>query len=207
VQDVLMVGGSTLLPGVFPLFEHRFGRDAVRAFQPFEAVAYGAAALAADRITGSDHIIHDYAIRTRDPATGEHRYDVVVPRGTRFPTAEPTWRRKLVPTCARGEPERYFKLVICEIGRAHDEDPTFAWDQRGQLHRMGSEGAPERIIVALNEDNPTLGQLDPPHAPGDTRARLEVSFGVSEDRWLTARVIDLHEDRVLMQDETVVRLL
>jgi hypothetical protein len=72
---------------------------------------------------------------------------------------------------------------------------------------MGSEGAPERIIVALNEDNPTLGQLDPPHAPGDTRARLEVSFGVSEDRWLTARVIDLHEDRVLMQDETVVRLL
>ena len=47
LDDVLMVGGSTLLPGVYPFFEERFGRGRVRAWQPFEAVAYGAAAYAA----------------------------------------------------------------------------------------------------------------------------------------------------------------
>lgn len=207
VQDVLMVGGSTLLPGVFPLFEERFGRDRVRAWQPFEAVAYGAAALAADRITGSDHIVHDYAIRTRDAGSGDHRYDVVVPRGTRFPTGAPLWKRQLVPTCARGEPESYFKLVVCEIGRAHDEDPLFAWDERGKLHRLGGKDGADALVVPLNADNPTLGTLTPPHKPGDTSPRLEVSFGVNADRWLTANVYDLQTRRYLMEDETVVRLL
>ncbi|MDD9938213.1 MAG: Hsp70 family protein [Myxococcales bacterium] len=207
VQDVLMVGGSTLLPGVFPLFEERFGRDRVRAWQPFEAVAYGAAALAADRITGSDHIVHDYAIRTRDAANGEHRYNVVVPRGTRFPTAEPLWKRQLVPTCARGEAESYFKLVVCEIGRAHDEDPLFAWDERGKLHRLGGDHGSDALVVPLNADNPTLGTLAPPHQPGDTSPRLEVSFGINADRWLTANVYDLQTKRFLMEGETVVRLL
>jgi len=206
VQDVLMVGGSTLLPGVFPLFEERFGRDRVRAWQPFEAVAYGATALAADRITGSDHIIHDYAIRTRNVDSGGHDYSVVVPRGTQFPTKTPLWKRQLVPTCARGEPESYFKLVVCELGRAHDEDPTFAWDDRGTLHRLG-KGEPQALIVPLNEDNPTLGTLDPPQSPGDTRPRLEIAFGVDDNRWLTATVYDLHRKTFLMEGETVVRLL
>jgi molecular chaperone DnaK (HSP70) len=206
VQDVLMVGGSTLLPGVFPLFEERFGRDRVRAWQPFEAVAYGAAALAAGRIAGSDHIVHDYAIRTRTPGARDYRHDVVVPRGTRFPTAQPLWKRQLVPICARGEPESYFKLVVCEIGRAHDQDRSFAWDERGKLHRLGG-GGQDAIVVPLNEDNPTLGVLDPPHTPGDARPRLEVSFGVNADRWLTASVYDLQRRRFLMEDETVVRLL
>ena len=43
-DDVLMVGGSTLLPGVFPYFEDRFGRDRVRAWHPFHAVVTGVSA-------------------------------------------------------------------------------------------------------------------------------------------------------------------
>jgi molecular chaperone DnaK (HSP70) len=38
VEEVLLVGGSTLLPGVFPMLEGRFGRPRLRAWQPFEAV-------------------------------------------------------------------------------------------------------------------------------------------------------------------------
>ena len=45
--DVLVVGGSTLLPGVFPRLERRFDRRRLRAWQPFEAVAFGAASFAA----------------------------------------------------------------------------------------------------------------------------------------------------------------
>ena len=46
IEDVLLVGGSTLLPGFFSWFEERFERRRVRAWQPFEAVAYGAAVFA-----------------------------------------------------------------------------------------------------------------------------------------------------------------
>ena len=201
VDDVLLVGGSTLLPGVYPSFEARFGRDRVRAWQPFEAVAFGAAVFAADRAAPADFIVHDYALLTYDAATGAPEHTVVVPRGTRFPTGPAFWTRKLVPTCARGEPESVFKLVICELGAA--DAAAVTWDANGQAH-LGADGAQ---VVELNAANPTLGQLNPPHAPRDSTPRLEISLGVNAERWLCATVLDLRTKRSLMRDTPVVRLL
>jgi molecular chaperone DnaK (HSP70) len=208
VTDVLMVGGSTLLPGVYSRFETRFGRDKVRGWQPFEAVAHGACVLAAGGFTHSDFIVHDYAFVTHDPSTNERQYNVIVPRGTRFPTGADFWKRQLVPTCSLGEPETIFKLLICEMGRAEAGQRSFAWDAAGRLHKLGGrDGGPERLIVPLNESSPALGRLDPPHSPSDRRPRLELSFGVSADRWLCATVLDLSTRKLLMRDEPVVRLL
>jgi molecular chaperone DnaK len=208
IEDVLMVGGSTLLPDVFTTFEARFGRSRVRAWQPFEAVAYGACAYSAGRIRHADFIVHDYALLTYHPRTGEPEYTVIVPRGTRFPTAPDLWKRQLVPTCALGEPERFFKLVVCEIGDG-GEERTFGWDEQGILHKLGGQGggAEERLVVRLNETNPTLGNLSPPHPPSDRRPRLELSFGVNAERWLCGTVVDLWSKKHLMRDEPVVRLL
>jgi molecular chaperone DnaK (HSP70) len=208
VDEVLMVGGSTLLPEVFTHFEERFGRDRVRAWQPFEAVAYGACAYAAEAFSQSDFIVHDYAFVTYDPDTHDRRYTTIVPRGTRIPTARDFWTRKLVPTCSLGEPERMFKLVICELGRAADEgERAFVWDEGGRLHKLGGKGGEDLLVVELNQSNPTLGRLDPPHAPRDRKPRLQISFGVNSDRWLCAHVVDLKTDKVLLSDEPVVRLL
>ena len=63
------------------------------------------------------------------------------------------------------------------------------------------------VIVPLNANNPALGVLDPPHAPDDRQARLDVAFGVDEDRWLVATVRDLRTGRLLMQGQAVARLL
>jgi len=203
IDDVLMVGGSTLLPDVYRLFEARFGRGRVRAWQPFEAVVYGATVFAAGRTVPADFIVHDYALLTYGLDSKEPEYTVVVPRGTSFPTRPDFWKRKLVPTCALGEPERIFKLVICELG---SKGSGFVWDAEGRLHR---EGASEdrRLIVKLNEANPALGRLDPPHAPSDKRPRLEIGFGIDAERWLCATVRDLRTGRSLMVAEPVVRLL
>jgi molecular chaperone DnaK (HSP70) len=206
IDDVLMVGGSTLLPGVYPLVEERFGRDRVRAWQPFDAVAYGASVFAQGAFTQSDFIVHDYAFVTYDPKTHDKQYTVIVPRGTRFPTASTFWKRQLVPTCTLGEPERLFKLVICELGSS-ETDHRYAWDGSGNLHRLSKTNANEPLVVALNESSPTLGTLDPPHAPEDRRPRLEISFGVNADRWLHATVRDLKTRRTLMAEQPVVRLL
>lgn len=215
VEDVLMVGGSTLLPGVYPLFEERFGRDAVRAWQPFEAVAFGACAFAADVSAQSDYIVHDYAFVTHDIETHQKRYAKIVPQGTRFPTPMDFWKRPLVPTCSLGTPETIFKLVICELGKKHGDGRRFVWDREGQLHKVGSEAAegeqqkPEddTLIIPLNESNPTLGYLRPPHPPGDKRPRLEIAFGVNADRWLCATVYDLRSKKFMMREQPVIRLL
>jgi molecular chaperone DnaK (HSP70) len=198
IDDVVMVGGSTLLPEVYPLFERRFGRARVRAWQPFEAVAYGAAVFAAGRAVPTDFIVHDYALLTFALSSKEPEHTVVIPRGTPFPTPPSFWKRQFVPTCALGEPESLFKLVICEVGAAHD---GFVWDSEGRVHRD------EAVVVKLNEANPALGRLDPPHSPSDKKPRLEIGFGVNSDRWLCATVRDLKTGKALMSAEPVVRLL
>ncbi|MBI3273011.1 MAG: Hsp70 family protein [Planctomycetes bacterium] len=209
VDEVLMVGGSTLLPGIYPLFEARFGRSRVRAWQPFEAVAYGACVYSANAYTQSDFIIHDYAFVTHDAQTHKPEYTVIVPRGTRFPTGGDFWKRKLIPTCSLGEPETMFKLVIAEIGSNWGgNERHFVWDAAGALHTLGARrDGDERIIVPLNESNPALGRLDPPHSPSDRAPRLEICFGVNDERWLCATVLDLKTRRWLMREEPVVRLL
>lgn len=207
IEDVLLVGGSTLLPGFFSWFEERFERRRVRAWQPFEAVAYGAAAFAGDRMNALDFIVHDYALVTHDPKTGNAQHTVIVPRGTRFPTSPELWKRQLVPTCALGEPENLFKLLICEVSRADGDERRFVWDASGDMHKVGGAGGDAQVVVPLNEASPTLGYLDPPHSPRDRRPRLEIAFGVSAERWLIATVRDLLTQRELMREEPVVRLV
>jgi molecular chaperone DnaK (HSP70) len=207
VDDVLMVGGSTLLPNVFSSLEERFGRHRVRAWQPFEAVAFGAASYAAERYAQLDFVVHDYAFVTHDPKTREPVYNVVVPRGTRFPTAPDLWKSQVVPTCSLGTPENVFKLVICEIGRG-DGGRRYVWDAAGDLYAVGGKAARDgQVVVPLNEASPVLGHLDPPHLPRDRRPRLEISFGVDENRWLVASVLDLLTRKKLMERQPVVRLL
>jgi molecular chaperone DnaK (HSP70) len=207
VDEVLLVGGSTLLPGVFQIVEERFGRRKLRAWQPFEAVAHGAVCFAAERFTQLDFIVHDYAFVTHDAATGEPRHTIVVPRGTRFPTPPDLWKRQVVPTCSLGEPETVFKLVICEVARDDGQARSFVWDAAGTLHKVGGEGGEGTVVVPLNEAAPALGYLDPPHRPGDRRPRLEIAFGVNAERWLVATVLDLATRRLLMDAEPVVKLV
>jgi molecular chaperone DnaK len=207
VEDVLLVGGSTLLPGFFAWFEERFERRRVRAWQPFEAVAYGAACFAGDRMDTLDFIVHDYAFVTHDPKTGEAQHTVIVPRGTRFPTSPELWKRQLVPTCALGEPESLFKLLICEVSKGDGDQRRFVWDAAGDAHKVGGPSGEAQVVVPLNETSPTLGYLDPPHSPRDRRPRLEIAFGVSSERWLIATVRDLLTQRELMREEPVVRLV
>ena len=106
-----------------------------------------------------------------EPLTNTWRTDPSVPRGTRIPTEPNLWRRRLVPTCSLGEPERIFKLVICEIGRNSGDERRFSWDADGQLRALGGEQSEGdiQLVVPLNESNPTLGTLNPPHPPSDQR--------------------------------------
>ncbi|MCG8457455.1 MAG: Hsp70 family protein [Holophagales bacterium] len=204
VDEVLLVGGSTLLPGVYARVEELFGRSRVRAWEPFEAVALGACVLSARRFTQSDVIFHDYAFVTHEPQTHEPQTTVIVPAGTRVPTPDPFWTGRVVPTCALGDLETLFKLVICEVARPR-EGTRFVRDRHGGLRKAGDESSV--VVVPLNESDPFLGRLDPPHEPGDRKPRLELSFAVDADRWLRATVDDLQTGKRLLESRQVVRLV
>jgi hypothetical protein len=205
IDDVLMVGGSTLLPEIYSITEERFGRDRVRAWQPFNAVAFGAAVYGSGKYHKSDYITHDYAFITYNIKTHDPEHNIIVPRGTKYPTQQDFWKRQLTPTCALGEPENIFKLVVCEIGTRHSFDQEFIWDRDGELHLI-DENTDENLIVPLNEDDPTLGYLKPPHYPSDKHARVEVSFYVNEEKWLCVNVRDLMTGKHLLIDKPVIRL-
>ncbi len=206
IKEVLMVGGSVLLPNIYSIVETRFGRDKVRAWKPFDAVAYGACAFSAEKLIKSDFITHDYAFKTYNKDSHKPEYHVIVPQGTSFPTVKDFWKRQLVPTCSLGEPETIFKLIICEIGRKYSTEQEFVWDSRGQLHsfKEGDNNTP--LIIPLNESNPALGTLNPPHSPKDKSARLQISFMVNEERWLCTNVYDIKTRKILLENSPVLRL-
>ncbi|MCG8478131.1 MAG: Hsp70 family protein [Spirochaetales bacterium] len=204
IATVLMVGGSSLLPGVYPRMEQAFGRAKVQAWQPFNAVSYGACQFGAQRVITSDFIVHDYAFVTHDAENYEPQYNVIIPRNTPFPTVEDFWKHRVVPTCAQGLPEKIFKLLVCEIGRNRSRYQEFHWDAQGAMHSL--EGEADRLIIPLNEDNPVLGTLNPPHQPGNREARLEIAFMINGEKWLCATVKDLLTGELLMQGEEVVQL-
>ncbi len=183
VDDVLLVGGSTLLPGVYPRIEARFERRRIRGWHPFEAVAYGGACFAADRIGMHDFIVHDYAFVTHDAKTGEAQHTIVVPRGTRFPTAPDLWKRQLVPTCALGEPESVFRLVICEVARAEGDGrrgvgcwaggrPAERLEPDPRLPRPAApgEGSPPAARDLLRRERGPVAHSDGPGPPDPPRA-------------------------------------
>jgi molecular chaperone DnaK (HSP70) len=204
IEDVLIVGGSSLLPKVYNIFEQRFGRQRIRAWQPFEAIAFGASAFSAGRVASSDYISHNYAFITYNKETKKPEYNIIVPEGTRYPTKKDLWKKKLIPSCSLGEPENRFKLVICEIGDKSDSR-QFVWDRYGRIQILNTD-TEEPLIIPLNESDPTLGYLDPPYLPSDNRPRLEVSFFINEERWLCTTVFDLLTKEILMDETPVIQL-
>ncbi len=206
ISDVVVVGGSTLLPGLYKQLEGYFGRARLRAWHPFEAIGYGAACFAAGKTRTSDFIVHDYALRTHDPVTHTAEYTVLVPRGTRFPTAPDFWRKSLVPTCALGEPESVFQLVVYELGPGVADGRQVQFDADGRARQL-RRGVREPGAVPLNASSPVIGTLDPPHPPGDSRPRLDLQIGVDADRWLCVTAIDLWSGRALMANRPIVQLV
>ena len=124
---------------------------------------------------------------------------MIVPRGTRFPTAPDLWKRQVVPTCALGEPETIFKLLICEVARGDGGERRFVWDAAGDLHKVGgASGDRRRWSCRSTRPAPPSATSIRRTRPRDRRPRLEIAFGVNAERWLVATVRDLLTQKELM---------
>lgn len=199
VDEVLLTGGSTLLPGVPAAVDAAFP-DAVVRHDPdllFTAVALGAARFAGG-VAVDDFIYHDYALAVQNPSTHAIEYELLVPRRTRYPSPELS-----VHFYADYEGMSEVRLHVCEIGRLGQT--LAAWQSRPNGKRYWEPHGPDEQaqVVDLNPADAPL-RLRP--VGRGTSPRLRVTYALNADRWLCATVEDLIGGTALKVNEPVVKL-
>ena len=197
IDAILLVGGSTLLPGVRELFERLFGPQRVHYWEPFEAVVKGAAVFGAG--FSVDQIIHhDYAVRVYSDQQQRPEYERLVRRNTGYPTPNGFETRYYAVT----EGQQQFRLPICEVG--YGGRLSLPWSKRmnGNEYWLPSGAEEGECVVTLNEGDAL--RLAPPGS--GAQARLRIDFTIDADRFLCATIHDLLKQRDLKTDERVVML-
>lgn len=199
LDAVLLTGGSTLLPGVRELFEKRFGASRVHYWEPFEAVVKGAAIFGAGYYV--DQIIHhDYAIRVYSDSAQCTEYELLIKRGTPYPTPE-AFQTRYYAVAPR---QQLFSLPVCEVGFAGRH--SIPWKRRGNGNDYWTPDPntteESECVVVLNEGDQL--RLTPPGQ--DSRARLRVDFAIDSERFLCATIHDLLRDRDIVTMARIHRL-
>lgn len=200
VDQVLLVGGSTLLPEVAAVVDAAFP-DAVVRHDPallFTAVALGAARFAGG-VPVDDHIYHDYALAVQNDLHSRVEYERLVPCRTRYPTSPNFAVRYYADFAGMTE----MRFGIREVGRLGQS--LVPWEERpnGSQYWSPAGAASEASLVELNPGDAPL--LLRPAGQG-TSPRLRVTFSVNADRWLCMTVDDLVRKESLRVEEPVVRL-
>ncbi len=200
VDEVLMVGGSTQLPGIPAVVDDFFPTSVVRHDREyvFTSVALGAARYAGG-VPVEDFAYHDYAIAVQDEVNHRVEYELVVPRRTRYPTAPDFAMRYYKDYQGMTE----VRFAVCEVGRL-GQAPV-KWERRpnGQLYWAATTDEEKAQVMELNPNDAALPLT--PTGQG-TNPRLRVTYSINEDRWLCSTVEDLVRKEFIRVDEPVVRL-
>jgi len=199
VDDVILEGGSTLLPEVREVVGEVLGRDKVREWLPFESVARGACIFARGAQV-EDFIYHDYALRVMRGGGTDPEYELLIPAGTQYPTPDDYVTRYYAPGF---DGQMEINLFICEVGRVAGR-PVEWQDRPGGTRYFAPRTQGERAFcICLNEADPSfpLSPVGKGSAP-----RLRVTYAVDANRWLCMTVHDLARKEDLKVRHPVVRL-
>lgn len=200
IDEVLLVGGSTLLPDVAAVVDAAFPRAVVRHDPTF---VFTAAALGAARFAGGlpvdDFVYHDYALAVQNEQTHAVEYELLIPRRTRYPTAPDFAVRYYADYAGMNE----MRFRICEVGRLGQIPVAWRSHSNGNRYWTPADETERRHVVALNPGDDPL----PLHPAGQgTSPRLRVTYAINADRWLCTTVEDLVRKQALKENEPVVRL-
>lgn len=199
IDEVLLTGGSTLLPEIPATVDAFFPGAVVRHDTEFvfKAVASGAARFAGG-VPVEDFVYHDYALAVQ-ASDQSVEYELLVPRRTRYPTVKDFAVRYYADYAGMEE----MRFRVCEIGRLGQR--AAAWVERpsGARYWQPSEASEKATVMELNPGDAPLPLQ--PHGVG-TSPRLRVTYRVDENRWLRMTVEDLVKKATLRIDEPVVRL-
>ena len=197
IEQVLLVGGSCLIPAVQQLIISYFGRTRVKLNKPFDAVAHGALALT-QLVQVEDYLRHSYAIRLWEPYAKTYSYFTLFEQGLKYP-------------CKRSEPlvlqvavegQREIRLDIGEVAQIGQAEVTY--DQRGRMTSSQLRRQDEYRSLESHHQQVCVAHLEPPGEVGVDR--ISVYFEVDTQRTLLATVKDLLTGKVLV-DRSAIALL
>jgi molecular chaperone DnaK (HSP70) len=200
LDEVLLVGGSTLLPEVAAVVDEAFPRAVVRHDPEyvFTAVALGAARFASG-VPLDDFVYHDYALAVQNEETHTVDYELLVPRRTRYPTPRDFAVRYYADYPGMSE----VRFNVCEVGRLGQEPVSWRAGPNGNSYWTPRTEQERGTAVALN---PTDAPLPLRPAGQGASPRLRVTYAVDADRWLCVTIEDLVRKQRLRANEPVARL-
>lgn len=197
IDQVLLVGGSCLIPAVQNLVVSYFGRQRVGLDKPFEAIAHGALAVGR-RVMVEDYLQHGYAIRLWDPYAKSHLYYPIIPQGVKYP-----YRRPDVLTLqAAVDGQNQIELDIGEIAEQVHTEVVF--DAQGRMMSGNLNQQSVFRVLAKGGEKVCVAHIEPPGRMGVDRVAVE--FEVDERRILRATVRDLLTNRLVVKRQEVVKL-
>jgi molecular chaperone DnaK (HSP70) len=204
IEQVLLVGGSSLLPAVQQLVVSYFGRSKVKLDKPFEAVAHGALLLG-QSVMVDDYLRHGYAIRLWEPYLRQYSFFSLFEKGTKYPCQ----RLEPVTLQVATEGQREIRLDIGEVAEVTQAEVTY--DAKGRMtSSLLTKQSDFRSLADLakaqgkEQVDICVAHLDPPGQTG--LDRISVEFEVNEQRILLATVKDLLTDRILVSRGAIAKL-
>lgn len=197
IAEVILVGGTSLIPAVQELVIAYFGRDRVRVDRPFTAISHGALALT-HLPAVQDYLQHSYAIRLWEPNTRDYAYLTLFPKGCHYPCLRP--EPLTLQVACDGQTE--IRLDIGEIAETPQTEVTY--DALGRMtSRQRSQQAHYHALQ--NPDHPVCVAHLQPHGTAG-KDRILIDFEVNEQRMLLATVRDLLTQQILVERSAIAQL-
>lgn len=197
VEQVLLVGGSSLIPAVQQLVISYFGKKKVKLDKPFEAVCHGALALS-QIAEVEDYLRHSYAIRLWEPQSKSYAYVNIFESGLHYPCT--TDKPLTLQVATEGQTE--IRLDIGEVAQVSQAEVSF--DSQGRMTSGELRQHNQYSSVMNNRASVCLAHLDPPGEVGIDR--IMVDFAVDNNRVLLATVKDLLTGKVLVERGAISEL-
>ena len=197
IEQVLLVGGTSLIPAVSNLVVSYFGRQKVKADKPFEAVAHGALALT-QLASVDDYLRHSYAIRLWEPYAKAYAYSPIFSKEMKYPCQS---SEELTLQVAI-EGQREIRLDIGEVAEVSQAEVIF--NEKGQMTSSWLNKKTDFRSLESHHQQVCVAHLNPPGVLGIDR--VSVAFEVDERRVLLATVRDLVTGKVLVEKGAIAKL-
>ncbi|MEG3904461.1 Hsp70 family protein [Microcoleus sp. B4-C5] len=197
IEQVLLVGGTSLIPAVSNLVVSYFGRQKVQKDKPFEAVAHGALALT-QLASVDDYLRHSYAIRLWEPYAKAYAYSPIFSKEMKYPCQS---SEELTLQVAI-EGQREIRLDIGEVAEVSQAEVIF--NEKGQMTSSWLNKQTDFRSLDSHHQQVCVAHLNPPGVLGIDR--VSVSFEVDEKRVLLATVRDLVTGKVLVEKGAIAKL-
>ncbi|MEG5064345.1 Hsp70 family protein [Microcoleus sp. B3-A4] len=197
IEEVLLVGGTSLIPAVSNLVVSYFGRQKVQRDKPFEAVAHGALALT-QLASVDDYLRHSYAIRLWEPYAKAYAYSPIFSKEMKYPCQS---SEELTLQVAI-EGQREIRLDIGEVAEVSQAEVIF--NEKGQMTSSLLNKKTDFRSLESHHQQVCVAHLNPPGVLGIDR--VSVSFEVDERRVLLATVRDLVTGKVLVEKGAIAKL-